>query len=59
MAQSQEHSERDRMVGYVHRSQMISTARRLYRLAVEKQKPNSERESGYQERDLPRIKSSL
>ena len=59
VAQSQEHSERDRMVGYVHRSQMISTARRLYRLAVEKQKPNSERESGYQERDLPRIKSSL
>ncbi|MBH0068366.1 S46 family peptidase [Pseudoalteromonas sp. NZS100] len=59
IAQSQEHSERDRMLGYVHRSQMISTARRLYRLAYEKQKPNSERESGYQERDLPRIKAGL
>jgi hypothetical protein len=59
IAQSQEHSERDRMLGYVHRSQMISTARRLYRLGYEKQKPNSERESGYQERDLPRIKAGL
>ncbi|WP_278381686.1 S46 family peptidase [Pseudoalteromonas distincta] len=59
IAQSQEHSERDRMLGYVHRSQMISTARRLYRLAYEKQKPNSERESGYQERDLPRIQAGL
>jgi len=59
IAQSQEHSERDRMLSYVHRSQMISTARRLYRLAYEKQKPNSERESGYQERDLPRIKAGL
>ncbi|MBH0049477.1 S46 family peptidase [Pseudoalteromonas sp. SWYJZ19] len=59
IAQSQEHSERDRMLGYVHRSQMINTARRLYRLGYEKQKPNSERESGYQERDLPRIKAGL
>jgi hypothetical protein len=59
IAQSQEHSERRRMLGYVHRSQMISTARRLYRLGYEKQKPNSERESGFQERDLPRIKAGL
>jgi hypothetical protein len=57
--QSQQHNERDRMLGYVHRSQMISTARRLYRLAYEKQKPNSERESGYQERDLPRLEAGL
>ena len=35
VAQSQEHNQRDRMLGYVHRSQMISTARRLYRLAYE------------------------
>ena len=59
VAQSQLHSERDRMLGYVHRSQMISTARSLYRLAYEQQKPNAERESGYQERDLPRIKAGL
>ncbi len=59
VAQSQEHNQRDRMLGYVHRSQMISTARRLYRLAYEKQKPDAERESGYQERDMPRIESRL
>lgn len=59
VAQSQNHNERDRMLGYVHRSQMISTARGLYRLAYEKQKPNAERESGYQERDLPRFEAGL
>ncbi|OUL59651.1 S46 family peptidase [Pseudoalteromonas ulvae] len=59
VAESQQHNERDRMVGYVHRSQMISTARRLYRLAYENQKPNEERESGYQERDMPRFEAGL
>ncbi|NMP33143.1 S46 family peptidase [Thalassotalea sp. M1531] len=41
------------------RSQMLSAAKRLYRLAIEKQKPDAERESGYQERDFDRIKQSL
>ncbi|TMO57203.1 S46 family peptidase [Pseudoalteromonas phenolica] len=59
VAESQAHNQRDRMLGYVHRSQMISTARMLYRLAVEKQKPDAERERGYQERDLPRIQARL
>ncbi|WP_404390429.1 S46 family peptidase [Pseudoalteromonas phenolica] len=59
VAESQAHNRRDRMLGYVHRSQMISTARMLYRLAVEKQKPDAERERGYQERDLPKIKARL
>lgn len=59
VAESQAHNQRDRMLGYVHRSQMISTARMLYRLAVEKQKPDAERERGYQERDLPKIKARL
>ncbi|MCG7553308.1 S46 family peptidase [Pseudoalteromonas sp. Of11M-6] len=59
VAQSQAHYERDMMVGYIHRSQMMSTARKLYRLAVEKQKPDAERESGYQERDMPKIKAGL
>ncbi|TMN88560.1 dipeptidyl-peptidase 7 [Pseudoalteromonas phenolica] len=59
VAESQEHNQRDRMLGYVHRSQMISTARKLYRLAYEKQKPDAERERGYQVRDLPRFKAGL
>jgi hypothetical protein len=59
VAQSQQHNERDRMLGYVHRSQMISTARSLYRLAYEKQQPNAARESGYQQRDMPRFEAGL
>lgn len=42
-----------------NRSQLLGAAKRLYRLAVEKQKPNAEREPGYQERDIDRIKQGL
>ncbi|WP_163930347.1 S46 family peptidase [Paraferrimonas sp. SM1919] len=42
-----------------NRSQMLSAAKRLYRLAIEKQKPDAKREPGYQERDFARIKQSL
>ncbi|HEY1149730.1 MAG TPA: S46 family peptidase [Pseudoduganella sp.] len=38
---------------------LLSTARTLYRLANESQKPNVDRKLGFQERDLPRIKSSV
>jgi hypothetical protein len=38
---------------------LLNTARQLYRLANESQKPNVERKAGYQERDLPRIKSGV
>lgn len=34
------------------RSSMLSAAQRLYRLSKERQKPDAERESGFQERDL-------
>ncbi|MEE9329282.1 MAG: S46 family peptidase [Parvularculaceae bacterium] len=34
------------------RPQMLGVAKRLYRLAKENQKPDAERESGYQERDM-------
>ena len=36
----------------VKRPSLLAAARRLYRLSKEKQKPNAERESGYQERDM-------
>ena len=36
-----------------------NTATSLYRLAIERQKPDAERESGYQQRDLPGIEGSL
>ena len=38
---------------------LLNTARTLYRLANETQKPDAERKSGYQVRDLPRIKASV
>lgn len=42
-----------------NRSQMLSAAKRLYRLAIEKQKPDADREPGFQERDMDRIKQGL
>jgi hypothetical protein len=38
---------------------LLNTARVLYRLANENTKPDAERKSGYQVRDVPRIKSSV
>ena len=38
---------------------LLNTARVLYRLANENTKPDAERKSGFQVRDVPRIKSSV
>ncbi|MFZ4875217.1 S46 family peptidase [Janthinobacterium sp. Mn2066] len=40
-------------------SDLLKSARTLYRLAQEQQKPDAERESGYQQRDLAFIKARL
>lgn len=40
-------------------SSLYGHARLLYRLAKEREKPDAERESGYQERDLPMLKARL
>lgn len=40
-------------------SDLFASARTLYRLALEQQKPDAEREIGYQERDLSLIKARL
>lgn len=40
-------------------SDLLKSARTLYRLALERQKPDAEREGGYQERDLSFIKARL
>ncbi|QYF92442.1 S46 family peptidase [Massilia sp. PAMC28688] len=40
-------------------SDLLKSARTLYRLAVEKQKPDAKREAGFQERDLSFIKARL
>ena len=41
------------------RGELLQTARTLYRLAREKQKPDMEREPGYQERDFGRLKERM
>jgi hypothetical protein len=38
---------------------LLSTARSMYRLANESAKPDTERKSGYQERDLKRLQASV
>lgn len=45
--------------GQAKRSDLLSAAITLHRLALESQKPNEEREMGYQERDLPMIQARL
>ena len=51
--------ERDLVLGSFNRSGVLGVAVNLYRLAIEKQKPDTERESGYQQRDLPMIEGGL
>ncbi|MBO6769361.1 MAG: S46 family peptidase [Erythrobacter sp.] len=41
------------------RPQLLGAAQRLYRLAKEKEKPNAQRESGYQERDMAFFRQGL
>ncbi|CAM3859270.1 S46 family peptidase [Litorimonas haliclonae] len=41
------------------RPQLLNAAQRLYRLSHERLKPDAERESGYQERDMSRIEQGL
>jgi hypothetical protein len=40
-------------------SDLLKSARTLYRLALERQKPDAQRDAGYQERDLAFIKARL
>jgi hypothetical protein len=40
-------------------SDMLKSARTLYRLALEKQKPDADRKAGYQQRDVSMIKARL
>jgi hypothetical protein len=52
-------SEEEFAYGVASYSDLLKGARTLYRLALEKQKPDADREPGYQERDLSTIKGRL
>ena len=51
--------ERDLVLRMLNGTGAISAATTLYRLALERGKPDAEREQGYQERDLPTIEGGL
>ncbi len=51
--------ERDLVLGQLRRTGTIGAATSLYRLAIEKAKPDAEREPGYQQRDLPGFEGSM
>jgi hypothetical protein len=51
--------ERDLVLRMFNGTGAIAAATTLYRLAIERGKPDAEREQGYQERDLPTIEGSL
>lgn len=51
--------DRDLVVSQFDGTTAIATAVTLYRLAIERAKPDAERESGYQQRDLPQIEGGL
>jgi len=47
------------LAGRLGGSAMLSQGYLLYRLALERQKPDMEREQGYQNRDLPRLENAI
>jgi hypothetical protein len=51
--------ERDLVLGQLQRTGTIGAAVNLYRLAIERARPDAERESGYQKRDLPAFRGSM
>ena len=59
LEQGQATRERDLVLGMFNNTATIGAATQLYRLAVEKAKPDAERQSGYQQRDLPTIEGAM
>ena len=54
-----EEAKRSFWYGNVLRPQLLGAAQRLYRLAHERGKPDAERESGYQERDMAMLRQRM
>lgn len=59
LVEEQSNQERDLLLAYMGRTTMWSVATRLLKLAHERQKPDLERDSGYQERDMARFAQGL
>ncbi|TKB51394.1 S46 family peptidase [Ferrimonas sediminicola] len=59
LAKQREYKQRAFYFENAQSSAMLSTANRLYKLANERQKPDAEREEGYQERDMKMLQGRL
>ncbi|HEY0861873.1 MAG TPA: S46 family peptidase [Pseudoxanthomonas sp.] len=59
LEQSKATRDRDLTLALFNNTAMLGAATQLYRLSIEREKPNAERESGYQDRDLPAIEGGL
>ena len=59
IARQQQHRQRDLLMAYMGRNSMLSSARRLLRLAHERRLPDSQREPGYQTRDMARFRDAM
>ena len=57
--QARVHRERDLVVGQLNNTAVLGTAVQLYRAAIERDKPDAQRESGYQQRDYPSIEGAM
>jgi len=57
--QAREHQERNLMIRMLNSTGTLGTAVRLYRLAIEREKPDAQRQAGYQQRDWLVIEGSL
>ena len=51
--------ERDLVFGSLRNSGILGAASQLYRLSIEKAKPDAEREQGYQQRDMPAFEGGM
>lgn len=52
-------AQQDLVRGYLSYATLPTTAERLYRFAIEREKPDADREPGYQDRDLSRFQQSM
>ena len=59
IAKGQENQERNLILSYIGRTNLMGVSKRLYRLANEKNKPSTERKQGYQERDMNRFTQGM
>ena len=59
IAETQQQQERDLILAYIGRTNLMGVSKRLLRLAHEKAKPDAERKQGYQERDMNRFTQGM